>query len=248
MHHTLAWRKSQADATAEDTTPVTDGIWTIQNGHFLPQVDWQIIYAYFGAASPIRARFITPTFRQITNPFIRPINPAIVPVDEPNMADYSMSPLRIRGLEELQIESIQTSGGAAVVVVVAGVTRTGFMPAPQGDYYTMRGTGTTTATAGAWSSVAVTWADTLPRGLFAVIGLEAFGTTMIAARLQFEDQIDRPGGLCQSLVSGNGPPLMRKGRLGIWGKFDSNRMPNVEVLCNAADTAQEFYLDIVRLQ
>ena len=247
MHHTIAWRESIADIVAADIDPVVDGIMTIQNSHFLPQKNFLMQYAYFGAAGATRARFITPTFRQLSTPWIRPINLAIVPLDEANMADYSANPLMIRGLEELQLEGYQTTGGAAVVAAIAGLSSSPVGPAPSGDVIAMRGTGATTVTAGAWSNCAMTWQDTLPNGTYAVVGLEAIGATAISARLIFEDQVDRPGCLGQGLVSGNGPPLFRHGGLGIWGRFNAYRIPSVEFLCNAADTAQEVYLHFVRI-
>lgn len=247
MHHTIAWRESIADIVANDITPVPDELMAIQNGHFMPQTDKFLLYAYAGAAGITDARFISPTFRQITNPRIRPINLAIVPVDEPNMADYSQYPLKVRGLEELQLEISQTTGGAAVVVGVAGLASQPVGPTPNGDIFTMLGTGATTVTAGAWSLVTVTWADTLPNGLYACVGAEFVGATCVAGRLIFEEQWDRPGGLGQSLVSGNGPQLFRKGRLGVWGRFNANRMPTVQFFCNAADTAQSIFLDFIKI-
>lgn len=247
MHHTIAWRESIADIVAEDIAPVTDSLMTVQNGHFLPQKNWSLLYAYYGAAGATRARFITPTFRQLSTPWIRPINLAIVPLDEPNVADYSANPLTIRGLEELQLEGYQTTGGAAVVVATAGIASVPPGLAPQGDIISMRGTGTTTVTAGVWSPCTMTWQDTLPNGTYAVVGLEAIGATAIAGRLIFEDQIERPGCVGQGLVSGNGHQMFRMGRLGIWGRFNAYRIPSVEFLCNAADTAQEVYLHFVRV-
>jgi len=247
LHHTLAWRASIADVTEVDVTPVTDGIWTIQNTHFLPANDWFLQAVYFGAATPTRARLITPTFRQVTTPFIRPMNTDIVPGNLPGIADYRPSPLRLRGLEEIQLMGLQTTGGAAVVAGVAIVSRGGLTPVPQGDIFTLRGTGTTTAVAGSWTQAAITWQDTLPQGVFAVVGCTFFGATAIAGRLILEDQVDRPGGLGVSALDFNNEPMFLKGGLGIWGRFNSNRMPNVEYLCNAADTVQEVYLDIMRV-
>jgi hypothetical protein len=247
LHHTVAWRLSIADASvATDITPVVDGIMTIQNNHFLPQKNYNLIYAYFGGAGATRARFITPSWRQVSTPWIRPINLSIVPLDEPNVADYSGNPLGIRGLEEWQLEGYQTSGGAAVVVGVAGISEGPITPAPQGDIIAMRGTGTTTVTAGAWSNCSVTWQDTLPNGTYAVVGFEPTGATCVAGRLIFEDQVMRPGSVGQGLVSGNGSPLFRYGNLGVWGRFNAYRIPSVEMLCNAADTTQEVYLHLVR--
>lgn len=248
MHHTIAWRVSlAASAVATDMTPVTDGIMTVQNAHFLPQKDYFLQYAYFGAAEALRARFITPNWRQISTPWIRPVNLAIVPLDEPNIADYTKNPLRIRGLEELQVEGYQANVGALIGVAVAGISDTPLTPVPMGDVIAMRGTGTTTATAGAWTQATITWQDTLPNGQYAVVGLGAIGVTMIAARLIFEDQVLRPGALAQSLVSGNPPAIFRDGSLGIWGRFNAYRIPSVEIFCNAADTAQEIYLHLMRV-
>lgn len=247
MHHTLGWRLSLADATETDMTPVTDGIWTVQNGHFLPDRDWFLAAAYFGAAGPTRARFVTPTFRQVTSPYIRPMNTDIVPGNLPGVADYRSNPLRFKALEEIQLLGTQTTGGAAVAVGLAWVMRAGLVPMPAGDVFTLRGTGTTTMVAGAWTQTAVTWQDTLPQGIFAVVGGNFIGTSCLAGRCIFEDQVDRPGGIGSSAADLNNEPMFMKGGLGIWGRFNSNRMPNVEFLCNAADTAQEIYLDIIRV-
>ncbi len=247
MHHMLAWRESVAQDAEADIAPVTDGIWTIQTTHFLPQSDWFLQAIYEGSADPVRARLRTPSFRQITTPFIRPIGTAIVPTDDPNVADYRSNPLRFRGLEEIEFLAEHTAVGAAVVVGVAAVSRGALLNMPQGDVYTLRATSTTTLTAGAWTQAAQTFQDTLPQGIFSVVGGWIQGATAIAFRLIFEDQIDRPGGLGAAALGSRAAPLFRMGGLGIWGRFNSNRMPNVEILANAADTSAELYLDIIRV-
>ena len=247
MHHLLAWRVSAADATAVDVTPVADSIWAIQNGHFMPQRNWLLQAAYFGAAGPNRARFITPTFRQITTPWIRPVNTDIVPANVVGAADYRANPLMFRALEEIQLEGMQTTGGAAVVVGIAAVSKEPIVPAPQGDIYTLRGTGATTVTAGAWSLITVTWQDTLPAGRYALVGGTFIGATAIAGRCILEEQVDRPGWLGNAAADNVGSTIGLKGGLGVWGQFTGNRFPNVEMLCNAADTAQEIYLDLIKI-
>lgn len=245
--HTIAWRESLADATATDVDPVPDSIMLVQNGHFVPQSDMNILWAYFGAATPNRARLISPAFRQLSTPWIRPVNTDIVPGHRPGVANYIRNPLAIRRLEELQLEGMQTTGGAAVAIGVAAIAASLPGPAPSGAPIIMRGTGATTVTAGAWSLVTVTWQDSLPTGTYAVVGLQGIGTTMAALRLIFEDQVERPGVLGCSAADLTPPDFMIDGSLGIFGRFNANRMPNVEVLCNAADTAQEFYLSFIRV-
>jgi hypothetical protein len=219
----------------------------IQNGHFFPAKAMNLLAAYFGAATPTRARFVTPYFRQFTNPFIRPLNTDIVPGNLPGVADYRNSPLRLQALEELQLLGTQTTGGAAVAVGLGWITDTALQPAPIGDIFTMRGTGATTVVAGSWTQVTVTWADTLPNGRYAIVGGTFQGTTCCAGRFILENQVWRPGGLGVSALDLNTSPLFQKGNFGVWGTFDGNRMPNLEYLCNAADTAQELYMDIVKI-
>jgi hypothetical protein len=248
VHHTLGWRVSLADATETDLTPVTDSIMTVQNAHFLPQSDWFLQAAYFGSTGPTRARLITPSLRQITTPFVRPMNTDIVPGNLPGVADYRMNPLRLKALEEIQFMGMQTTGGAVVGVGLAFISKAPLVPMPAGDIYTLRGTGTTTLVAGAWSQVTVTWQDTLPQGIFAVVGGTFIGTTCLAGRCIFEDEVWRPGGIGTSAGDLNTSPIFLKGGMGEWGRFNSNRMPNIEFLANAADTAQEIYLDIIRIR
>lgn len=247
MFHTVGWRESIADIVEADIQPVVDQIMAINNNHFVPQRDMFLQYVYGGAAGITDARLDSPSFRQFSSPRVRPINLAIVPVDEPNIADYRANPLRARALEELEFLAAQTTGGAAVVVGLAALSDSPLQIMPQGDIYTMLGVGTTTVTAGAWSPTAITWADTLPNGRYAVVGFEAVGVTCVGARLTFENQWQRPGCLGQSLVSGAGPAMFRKGGLGVWGYFDTFRMPSVEFLCNAADTAQTVFLDVMKV-
>jgi hypothetical protein len=248
MFHTIAWRESIADILENDIQPVNDGIWAIQNNHFLPQRDGQILYARYGAAGTgTQARFNSPTFRQISSPRIRPVEAAIVQANRIQVADYSARPMGIKGLEELELLGNQITGGAAVVVGVAGISESGIVNAPNASIIPMLGTGTTTMVAGAWTQVAVTWADILPAGIFAVVGLEFIGVTALAGRLIFEDQVPRPGCVGSGLLATGSNDLFMGGRLGIWGRFNSNRMPNFEGLCNAADTVQTIVLYIQRV-
>lgn len=247
VHHTLAYRASIADVTATDVTPVTDTIMNVQNGHFIPSSDMMLMYGYYGAAGATRARLVSASLRQITTPYIRPTSLAIVPGVQQHIADWRRNPLKLRALEELELEAFQTSGGAGVVVGILGVSLSGITPMPSGDVYTMRGTGTTTNVAGGWTPCAITWQDILPNGVYAVVGLEYIGVTALAARLVFEGDYYRPGCVAAGLGTSQPDSMFRMGGLGQWGRFNSNRMPNVECLANAADTAQEIYMDFIRV-
>ena len=244
MFHTVAWFKAVSIGATETLTPITDQIIAIKNNRFFPTKNYDLLYAYAGGSSLSRARILTPSLRQVSSPWISPIGAASEPGNDPNVADYRSNPLGLRGLEEVETEATD-SGGPGDVYCVQGWGQ-GMQPAPAGDVYTMRGTGTTTAVAASWATVSLTWDNQLPVGRYALVGGSFQSTTGVAWRTIFEDQIPRPGGLAVDAATKRTAAMYRKGGLGIWGTFDSNRMPEFEVLCTAADTAQTLLIDFVR--
>ena len=243
--HTVAYTGTGVANTDVDMTPITDGLMVIQNGHFLPQVDMNLLFAYGGGLTQTSMRIVTPTLRQITTPHIRPLDNAANPGNLAGIADYSQTPFGLKGLEEISVVMKNTS--TAVCNSVMGLSRTPVMPAPSGNIFTMRGTGTTTLTALGWTSTAITWSDSLPAGLYYCVGLHAISATCLAARLTFENQWERPG-----CVGISGPTAQERnyftmGRMGVFGQFSSYRLPSVEFLAVSADTAETVFLDFIRV-
>ena len=247
MHHTVAYMATVATVAETDLTPVNDGIMTIQNGHFLPQQDMYLKYAFAGGLFLNRARIITPSFRVITPPYIRPINLGLLPLTITPVADYIAHPLKLAALEEVEVAGVNSAATSGVYTVILGLGVEQQSVAPQGDVFTMRGVGTTTANVNQWTGCAITWSDILPRGLYACVGLVAIGATARAARLIFQGQSWRPGCVANTLVSDYAHQMFRHGKLGMWGQFIGTTLPTIEFLCGAADTAQEVYLDLVRI-
>lgn len=247
MHHTCAYRAaSAADATDTDLTALADQIMTIQNGHFLPQDDLQLIYAWAGAASMSRARLVTPKTRQITTPFLRPVNTALLPSTITPVADYRKQPFVCRRLEEIQVNGLQASGGAVPIIAVIGLLWQNIAPIV-GDTYTLRGTGTATLTANAWSPVPITWQDILPTGRYACVGGNFISAGCVAGRFTFYNQYPRPGAIGTQTESAFPHPMFRMGELGVWGYFDTTTMPLVEFLATTADTAETVYMDLIKI-
>lgn len=246
MHHTIAFFES-TDATANvDVQPVTDDVIGISNNHFMPSADLDLVYAFVSGLTLDRARLVNPSMRQISPIFIRPINLVTGMQDDANVADYRANPFRIRGLEELALESTQTAAGPTGVYALLGLQST-FEPMPRGQVYTMRGTSTTASVAATWTTIVTTWADTLPDGLYAVVGAEVWGATEIGFRLIFDNQIWRPGGLAQILATNKSWAGQLKGGLGVWGRFRPTALPQVQVLNSAAVAAHTVYLDLMRV-
>lgn len=249
MFHTAAYFTASLSTTANfDVPALGDDVLTISNSHFLPQQDLDLVAAAAMSANLNRARLVSPSNRQVTLPFIRPINAAAIPATQQEIPDYIENPFRIRGLEELALEaSSDIAMGNEDCNALVWLTP-GLRIAPRGNIFTMRGTSTTAAVADTWTSLTMTWADILPQGEFAVLGLEVIGAGGIAGRLILEGQTWRPGCLAMATVGLQAPVIFRKGLLGDWGRFRSTSMPIPQVLCNTTTAVWTVYMDIVRTQ
>lgn len=249
MYHLLAnFNSAVASATPTDIAPVQDEIMLIQNGHWVPQQDQYVWFAQLNGGDPsFSGQIITPALRQVTSPFIRPIMSGQTNAVEMQIADWRANSVKLKGLEEVELLVTQASGGALPATVLLGVSTGPITQPPSGTVYTMRGVGAATLIAGIWNIVPIVWQDTLPAGVYSVIGMEYIGVSALASRLIFEQQVWRPG--CPG-ISGGGVGtgrLFTRPLLGEWGRFNSYRMPNVQCLASAADTAQVVYLHFVRV-
>ncbi len=244
--HLLAFTVSAGDVTNSDVPALTDDVFTIQNGHFLPAEDWMLIWAAQFSALHENGRIVTPSLREISLPFIVPIGAAVLPASDPNVADYRDQPMQLKRLEEIANEVSTTAAGPSRVTGLYGVARDR-RNAPAGTPITMRGTSVTAAVTNAWTTLAVTWSDNLPQGKYAVVGLTVQSTNAIAARCNFPDQEERPGSVSIGALTDKQLAMFTKGGLGEWGQFNSFAMPDIQVLANVADAAHVVYLDIVKI-
>lgn len=247
MRHTVAYSASHDNTANADIAAVADQIMAVQNSHFVPQVDCQINWASAMSAVALRARLSSPSIRQVTQPYLIPVIDSVGPLTTDKAVDMRSNPIIARRLEELAVESTLSAAGPTRDTIVVDLADSPLAPAPAGPCFTIRGTGTTTLVASNWTLATITWVNNLPVGQYAVIGGIAYGATCQAFRVIFENQVWRPGGLGWVSEVVQADPLFRFGELGLWGTFQSNRMPNIEVLASAADTAQTIYLDLVRL-
>lgn len=245
--HMLAHSTTIASTAETAEVPVPDSVFTIQNARFLPQRNYNMIFAFASGLLRNQMRISSPSIRQFSPINVRPIDLAAEPTSIPGVADYRSNPLLLRALEEISVSSINSAATSGVYHSLLGISDGPLVPMPQGDVYTIRGTATTTLTAEQWSLLAITWADTLPAGRYAAVGLHTIAAGAIAGRLIFEDQVLRPGSIGFDIEGDIPHPMFLKGGLGVWGYFTGNRMPNVEMLSISADTAETVYLDFVRV-
>ena len=248
MHHILAFEED-VGTTADDAMDIIpDQIAQSDSGAAFFQQEMQLIAAYAGGATILRTRLVSPNLRQVAIPYIIPVNSGVTPTDDPNIMDLRRTPTTLRGLERFQPES--TSGvamGTERHYCVLVVSPSPMYDAPVGQMVTLRATGTTTLVQGTWVDVPLTWDQQLARGQYAIVGGHCQSATCVAWRLILENQVWRPGGIGMTAITRRVPDMFYGGGLGTWGEFFSTGLPRLQVMANAGDTAENLFLQVVRV-
>lgn len=256
MFHLSAFFESiAASQTDNDTSAILgQGDFVTAANHFAVPEDRRLAMAYASGLGIIQAKLDAPIFRQtFAQPaHLRPVNRALLPPSNVRLADFRRRMPLIRRDEEIRL-LVTTDGTAGPNNYYGGIwMHDGNFAVSDGPTQIVRATGATTVVAGAWTLVSPTYQDQLPQGQYEIVGFEAIGATIIFARIVFVGgQQWRPGVIGMQNEGQQAMPVffgVNQGwdpiGLGSYGKFSTVYMPAFEVMCNAADTAQTFFLHV----
>lgn len=252
--HTVAFTVGSLTTSYGAVPGVADTIFAPSgNGLLLPYDLW-LIAAYASHVNLLRARVNAPSLLRVGYPSIRPVQAAALgaPQVDPNLMTMLDSPLLLRSSEAVGIDAAASSGATAAIALMWLADK--LDPVPPGESFWLRFTSTTApTTAFAWTVISPVYDQAIPSGVYAVIGMEFFSTTAIAARIVFPGSVLRPGVLAQQ---GSSAGLARthrifyEGALGVYGTFQTNSPPNVEVITGLGTDAAgsvDGYLRVVRI-
>ena len=197
-----------------------------------------------------RARIVAPSLRAFANLELAPkIVGESVPADDPGgLLTFVRDPLPLAVGESINFES--DAGAGAGAGQTTGIILLGDGPVQPiaGAIRTIRTTASITGTENVWASGAITFSEDLPAGDYQVVGARCEADNPGAFRLIFVAGGPRPGSL--STLGDEGSEVMgaRLGMWGVWGQFNTNQPPTLEILSLAgAGSAQVLYLDILRV-
>jgi hypothetical protein len=248
MFHLAAFRGSVTNGTTNTAIAgVPDQAMTRDaSGNFLAPPQSSIRFAAAGGINLQRERINTPSLREVALPYIDPVNQTLAVPSPPNLADFGPVGIIPRAVDSISVEA--THSDAAPQVMYAMVLfQFGRQEQQAGKEYRTRFTATITGSAGTWQSGGITLDQVLPAGIYQVTGLDVFGTNLLGARLIFPGAAYRPGILARNAVNSVPHPAFTDGRLGVYGEFNSAFMPQLEIYVEAANTAQEGYMDLVKI-
>lgn len=214
--------------------------------NFLAPESTQIRIAAAGGTNISRARINTAAAREVALPEIYPLNNALTIPSPANVADFGEFGIAPRKNDALGVDVIHTDAGTQVMYALL-MLHFGRVNPRGGQEYRVRFTGAITGVVGSWASGPITIDQTLPGGVYQVVGLDVFGTNLLGARLLFPGGGYRPGVLARNSIYTVPPLLFNDGRLGVFGTFENTAPPQLEVYVEAANSAQVGVMDLVKI-
>lgn len=241
MWHLAAYTGNPGAATVNVNIPaLNDQVLNIRNAQFFLSRKFDLIWAAAMGPTLDAARLESPSLRIPTFPQIIPITVGLTPGAEPRIDDYSRQPFKLSVNEQLAVTSTDPAALPGVITALIGI-RDQFKPLPAGNIYKMRGTSTVAATTNVWSTIEpVIYTNDLSDGMYELVGMTYFSATAIAARVIFTspgNQTLRPGCVGNAAIGDQPFAGFMDGRYGGWGRFDSDNVPNIEVLNGGAAIA-----------
>ena len=197
------------------------------------------------AVATLQARIRAPSLRTIAELDIEPIiDGAKTFGSPPEGLLFPQHPIPVRATDSLRLEI--NSNPAAPAIHYGLVTfADGAIEPYRGRIYMARATANITLVAGTWVNGNIVFDQVLPPGNYQIVGLRARGTNLLAVRLNFVGDPWRPGCYAVNAFSDTDHSLMRKGGLGVWGRFNNQVPPTVECLGDT-DTSQVFIVDLIK--
>lgn len=195
--------------------------------------DWYLLASFSGGIGLSRLRINSASSRIRGFPNLNPLAGSTLSGSIPPVCDFRHSPLPLKAGENVTIQATNGAANNVISLLIMARPDVNFNINPTGLRW-IRWTATVTTVAFSWGpSANVVLDDDLEAGRYNVYGMYVFEADMIAARLIFKDQVERPGFAMPQLVSDQ-PWKGLDGGLGLWGQFDSITPPFIEPLHVAA--------------
>lgn len=247
MWHTAAFSASVANGqTAAALNSATDTI--LRNGPnngFLPFNDFALAYAIAAPTNGTAFHLKSTKFTPFSPIEIIPIQAAAKTANGLLIAGWPYRMPVFEAQDEI-LATVDTGGAAAgQETLVVGLAESYETP-PNGEELILKWTSTTAAVIGSWVTVAITQVTTLKVGVYALLSSEVFSTNAIAHRWLFDKAVRYPG-FPSSTGNGNQQwPGIRDYRLGVAGRFSNLVLPQLQVLCGAADASHTIWVRCIK--
>lgn len=247
MHTIVAWSELQdTGGSLTLTAAVPDPhVRVVGDDIIVPALN-KLVGVFAMGGNITLARFDSPSLRRLTNNDVSPLNVGSSVLTPSRFVDLRDNPLTLDTDEALNFLAAEDLTGAAQQTGIA-ILSDGDFSVPAGEIFTVRATGATTLTAYAWTNVALTFTQSLPAGVYELVGATGIAGDLVAFRFVGVGMTWRPGGIGVTALSAVPHPAFRRGGLGRWLQFSHNTPPTVDCLATAANTSETFLLDLIKI-
>lgn len=246
MHTLYAYYASIVNNSTDAlVTAIPDETVNVVDSRYQFQQQRRLLRAFAGVPNGTAVRIDAPSFSGFVRPVISPIDAdTTLGGNLPPVMDFGDRALTIAAKENVGPLVTRAGAGAADCAVLLWASPAP-RAAPSGPCYTVRGTSANTGAAGGWRLSTLTLDQALPAGRYAVIGLTIFGPNVLAGRLVFQGQVERPGVMANVDQTSWVYPSLRFGSMGLFGEFDNTAVPQLQLLSYGAMTTQVITMDLV---
>lgn len=243
-----------AYSESQDTSAILSNVAAVADQHITTDGD-DILVPEFApnlagvcaiGATLSQAQVSSPSLRQRTQLDVSPLNIGAKPLGSQAFMPMFERPIALEAGEGLRALVAEGAAGAEQETVLVWLMSE-MESVPEGEIEQIRCTATATLTAYTWTLATLTLSQQLRAGTYAIVGLRAYSTGLLAARLVIPGSEFRPGVVGYDLESDYAPEQFRPGALGVYGTFDHRFVPQVEFLSVSADTAETVYLDVIKI-
>lgn len=246
MFHLVAFSASVDSATLTPIAALADQALTLSGNDIVVPEDLPLLIAYYPfGVNNTRSQLVSPSLRRLFLEELMPIDRAALPPAEKHpsyLGDYA---LPLVADELLEWQAAEDAAGASRVTGLIWIADAPPAPIPPIDAHTVRVTSSTAAVANVWSSIPLTFDQSLPSGRYQLIGANLRSTNLQAFRFNFRGQAWRPGYIGSQAVGDKLPDFQEPGRMGVLGEFAHNLPPLVDVLANGADASYTGELTLI---
>ena len=240
----VAFKKTPSNTTLDAIQPIADQHVTVRGDDLtIPELN-QLVAAIVASTAVTQAQLQSPSLRVLWLQDIGKFTGAADFANHPHqLCDHKEDPIPLVTAEKLNVYTVHT----AAVVALLWLADAAITPV-HGDIRTIRATPDSHGVAWEWTNSTLSFAQTLPAGRYQVVGVRAFGTNLLAARLVLVGYAWRPGVPAVLLDDDDDYQVFRRGRFGAFGEFEFDQPPSVDLLCHTASEAEAIYLDLIQVR
>lgn len=240
----VAFFKDTENATLLAIQPIADQHVTVSGDDLTTPELNQIVGAIFCANQASAAQIRSPSLRRL---FMEEIGKLITAerfrYSSGLFHDHRVDPIPLVTAEKLNVYMTHGSAGWALLWLADGP-----IEPIHGNIRTIKATTVSHGAENAWTNSALSLNQTLPAGRYAVVGMRVFGVDLLAARLVFVGYSWRPGVPANKYPEDADYPRFRNGRFGLFGEFEFDNPPTIDLLGMGVSSGEEVFLDLIQVR